>query len=76
MGFEQQFSKVGRAIDDAGEKVREKLSSDSRSRSSETTRERWDEFKRATHAKSEELWEKYKTLPKATAAAYALAPCA
>jgi hypothetical protein len=71
MGFEERFSKVGRAIDDAGEKVRDTFGGDSH-RSSGRMSERWDDLKRATHAKSEELWEKYKTLPKAVAAAYAL----
>lgn len=72
-GFEERFSKVGRALDDAKDAMRDKIEAGRGDRAdSGRFRERWDEFKRSTHQKSEELWENYKGLPKALAAAYAL----
>jgi hypothetical protein len=74
MGFEERFQKVGRALDDAKEKVRaitpagtgEPLVDRDR------VRERYGEFKAAAKLKAEHAWEVYKGMPKAKAAAFAL----
>lgn len=74
MGFEERFSKVGKALDDAKEKVRlpgggaggEPLVDRDR------FRERYASFKATTHAKAEHLWVVYQEMPKAKAAAVAL----
>lgn len=73
MGFEERFSKVGRALDDAKEKVRlpgggggEPLVN------TERVKERYASFKEATHAKAEHLWVVYQEMPKAKSAALAL----
>ena len=75
MGFEERFSKVGRALDDAKEKVRGSIESSRGGEplvNTERAKEGYTRLKQATHAKAEEAWEKYKSLPRFGAAAYAL----
>ena len=73
MGFEERFSTVGRALDDAKEKVR--LPSGGGGESlvdKEAIREKYTSFKQATHEKAEQLWVVYQDMPKAKSAAIAL----
>ncbi|HZW06441.1 MAG TPA: hypothetical protein VFF65_04900 [Phycisphaerales bacterium] len=72
MGFEERFSKVGRALDEAKEKVRLPGSAGEPLVDKERVRERYDAFKTVTKEKAEHAWEVYQGMPKAKAAAYAL----
>lgn len=74
-GFEERFSKVGRALDDAKEKMRDAVAPAGGSEplvDKDRLRERYAAFKTATHAKAEHAWEVYQGMPKAKAAALAL----
>ncbi len=74
MGFEERFSKVGRALDDAKEKVRGSVvpSGAEPLVDRERIRERYAAFKVATAERAAKLWEAYQGMPKAKAAAVAL----
>ncbi|MDP1661396.1 MAG: hypothetical protein Q8L55_05730 [Phycisphaerales bacterium] len=74
MGFEERFSKVGRALDDAKEKVRGSVAPSGGEPlvDRERIRERYGEFKVASSEKATRLWETYQGMPKAKAAAVAL----
>lgn len=74
MGFEERFSKVGRALDDAKEKVRGSVAPAGGEPlvDRERIRERYGEFKVAAKEKAGKLWETYQGMPKAKAAAIAL----
>jgi hypothetical protein len=74
MGFEERFSKVGRALDDAKEKVRDAVAPGGSEPlvDGDRLRERYASFKAATHTKAEQLWITYQAMPKAKAAAIAL----
>lgn len=75
MGFEQHLSKVGRAIDDATGKVRDALPASSGEPLLEKHRvgERYQALKTGAKERAEEWWVKYQEMPKAKAAAIALA---
>lgn len=74
MGFEDRFSKVGRALDSATEKVRDTLDAGGGEPlvNTERAKERVGEWKQVAAEKATQWWEKYKTLPKFGAAAVAL----
>ncbi len=74
MGFEDRFSKVGRAIDSATEKVRDSLDTSGREPlvDTERARERVSEWKDSAKEKTAEWYDKYRALPKFGAAAVAL----
>jgi len=72
MGFEERFSKVGRALDEAKEKVRLPGSMGEPLVDKEKIRERYDGFKAAVKERAELAWEVYQAMPKAKAAAFAL----
>lgn len=74
-GFEERFSKVGKAIDDAKDKVRDRIEASKGSEplvDTEKARERLGEWKQSLRERTEQGWQRYSQLPKATAAAVAL----